>query len=64
MTDKRGYNRREAAAYLGISPSMLDAERRASRITPRYSHGGITPLYDKRELDRWFDDLPSEPKTA
>ncbi|WP_457149742.1 hypothetical protein [Mycobacteroides abscessus] len=59
---KLSYNRKEAAAELGISLFKLDAEKRAGRIFPRYAHG--VPLYEHDELKRWLEALPSEPKSA
>lgn len=54
-------NRVDAAKALGIAPSVLDAERRAGRIAPRYLRS--KPLYPVAELQRWLDALPSEPPT-
>lgn len=57
--DKRSYNRKEAAEYLGISLYKLDEHKRAGRLCPRYD--GTVPLYPREELDAFFAGLPSEP---
>ncbi|OHU77673.1 MULTISPECIES: hypothetical protein [Mycobacteriaceae] len=57
--DKRSYNRKEAAGYLGISLYKLDEHKRAGHLCPRYD--GTVPLYPKEELDAFFAGLPSEP---
>ncbi len=41
---------------------MLDREKRAGRICPKYV--GTKPVYPIKELDRYLDSLPSEPKSA
>jgi hypothetical protein len=51
-----------AAALVGISPDMLDRERRAGRIGAKYV--GTKPIYPVDELRRWLDALPSEPNGA
>lgn len=51
----RGMRRAVAAAYLGISPSHFDTQRRAGAIpAPRQMLG--VELYDKHELDALFAD--------
>lgn len=54
--DKRGFNKVEAAAYLGITVYVLNEETRQSRIAAKKR--GTTVLYDRSELDRYFDALP------
>jgi excisionase family DNA binding protein len=46
---------REAADYLRLSKSTLDAWRTKGR-GPRFSKLGDRILYDTKDLDRWFDD--------
>jgi len=53
------YERKCAAAVVGISPDTLDRERRAGRICPKYV--GSKPIYPVDELRRWLDALPSTP---
>ena len=48
----RGMKAKDAAAYLGISPSKL----RELPIPARESGGNV--LYDRLDLDDWFDRLP------
>ncbi|RIR38496.1 DNA-binding protein [Mycobacteroides abscessus] len=49
-----------AAKYCGISRVMLDREKRAGRICPKFV--GTKPVYPIEELDRYIEALPSEPK--
>jgi excisionase family DNA binding protein len=53
---KRGYTVAEAAQYLGISDWVLRAEVRNNRLAAKKR--GSTVLFDREELDRYFDDLP------
>lgn len=53
---KRGFTVAEAAAYLGISDWVLRNEMRNNRIAAKKR--GSTILFDRDELDRYFDDLP------
>nr|WP_277348956.1 helix-turn-helix domain-containing protein [Microbacterium sp. CFH 90308] len=55
-SEKRGYTVAEASAYLGISDWVLRAEMRNNRIAAK--RRGSTILFDRHELDRYFDDLP------
>ena len=54
--DKRGFSTAEAADYLGISVWSLRQATRENRIAAK-KHG-TTVLYDRDELNRYFDDLP------
>lgn len=58
LTDslKRGFTLAEASAYLGISDWVLRKEMRENRIAAKLR--GSTILFDRAELDRYFDDLP------
>lgn len=53
---KRGFTVVEAAAYLGISVSSLREDMAANRIAAKKR--GATVLFDRVELDRYFDALP------
>jgi excisionase family DNA binding protein len=53
---KRGYTVLEACSYLGISEWVLRVEMRNNRIAAKKR--GSTILFDREELDRYFDDLP------
>jgi excisionase family DNA binding protein len=53
---KRGYTVLEACSYLGISEWVLRVEMRNNRIAAKKR--GSTVLFDRDELDRYFDDLP------
>ncbi len=64
---RRGLRREEAAAYVGISPSKFDQAVADQRMPqPRLLDG--CALWDVRELDDRFDELPrrdsSSPKAA
>lgn len=54
--DKRGYTYAEAAQYLGISEWVLKDELRHNRIVAKKR--GTSVIFDRAELDRYFDDLP------
>jgi hypothetical protein len=56
---RRGLSRVEAAMYLGISPSKFDEMRADGRIGPAKLIDG-RKVWDVRELDIAFDDLPDE----
>jgi excisionase family DNA binding protein len=53
---KRGFTKKEAARYLGLSEWTIDAEVRANRLAGK--RRGTTVLFDRDELDRYFDHLP------
>jgi excisionase family DNA binding protein len=54
--EKRGFSVAEASQYLGISEWVLRDEMRNNRIAAKKR--GTTILFDRDELDRYFDDLP------
>ena len=55
----RGLNREEAARYVGISPSKFDQLLEDRRMpAPRRIDG--RKVWDIRELDLAFDDLPRD----
>lgn len=54
--EKRGYTIPEAAAYLGLKEWAIYQEMRDGRLVAKKR--GATTLFDRRELDRYFDDLP------
>jgi predicted DNA-binding transcriptional regulator AlpA len=60
---RRGLSRIEAAAYVGISPSKFDQLIADGRMpTPRrIDHRNV---WDVRELDLSFDDLPRDDPNA
>lgn len=54
--EKRGYTTAQAAHYLGISEWVLRDEMRNDRIVAKKR--GTSTIFDKTELDRYFDALP------
>lgn len=56
LTEKRGYNLPEACTYLGISEWVIRNEVRDNRLVAKKR--GTTLLFDRAELDRYFDALP------
>lgn len=56
--EKRGYSEAEAAIYLGSSRSVVRAETAKGNIPVRYL--GSRKLYDRDDLDRFFESLPAE----
>jgi hypothetical protein len=58
-TPRRGLNRTEAAAYIGVSPSKFDEMVRDGRMcAPKRIDARV--VWDIRQLDAAFDGLPSE----
>ncbi len=53
---KRGYTIQEAATYLGLKEWAVYQEMREGRLVGKKR--GSTTLFDLKELDRYFDDLP------
>lgn len=58
MSDKRFYTRREAAIYLATSERRLDDLTKAGELLAKRD-GPRTVKYDRAELDRYADALPS-----
>lgn len=58
MTEKRGYTQAEAAIYLGSSPRVIERETVKGNIPVRWL--GAKKLYDREDLDRFFESLPAE----
>jgi len=58
-TPRRGLNRAEAAAYIGVSPSKFDEMVRDGRMcAPKRIDARV--IWDIRQLDAAFDSLPGE----
>jgi predicted DNA-binding transcriptional regulator AlpA len=55
----RGLSRVEAAAYLGVSPSLFDAMVRDGRM-PLPKRINARAVWDRRSLDIYFEALPDE----
>ena len=55
----RGLSRIVAAAYLGVSPSTFD-RMILDGLMPKPKHIGARRIWDRRQLDLAFDDLPSD----
>ncbi|MCK1640453.1 XRE family transcriptional regulator [Bradyrhizobium sp. 157] len=53
----RGLRRASAAHYIGVSASKFDEARKLGLVPSPKIFLGVT-LYDRRDLDRLFDDLP------
>lgn len=60
----RGLRRRDAARFIGISPSELDAWVRKGLLPPPAKRCGRVLLWDIRELDAAFDALPDNPSAG
>jgi predicted DNA-binding transcriptional regulator AlpA len=55
--EPRGLSRPEAADYVGISASLFDQMVKDGRMPlPKRINGRV--VWDRRQLDRAFDDLP------
>ena len=57
---KRGYSRVEAAAYIGISPSLFDEMMGDGRM-PKPVRINSRVLWDIKDLDAAFEDLKGAP---
>lgn len=55
--EKRGYSEKEAAEYLGCSPSKLREQVAKGNVPVRYL--GSRKLFDRDDLDAYFKALPS-----
>jgi excisionase family DNA binding protein len=56
---RRGLNREEAAVYVGVSPTKFD-ELVKDGTMPAPKKIGSRRIFDMRELDLIFGDLPVE----
>ncbi|KZK76336.1 hypothetical protein PsW64_05060 [Pseudovibrio sp. W64] len=59
----RGLGRVDAAKYIGISASLFD-ELVAKRLMPDPKMMNTRKVWDIRELDRAFDELPHSNQSA
>lgn len=59
---RRGLSRVEAAIYFGVSPSKFDEMRADGRVGPPKLIDG-RKVWDIRDLDIAFDNLPDENQT-
>jgi predicted DNA-binding transcriptional regulator AlpA len=55
----RGLSRVEAAAYVGISPSLFDTMVKEGRM-PKPKRINSRAVWDRVEVDLAFDDLPDD----
>lgn len=55
----RGLNREQSAAYIGVSPSKFD-QLVADRRMPRPKRIDGRTIWDRYQLDAYFDELPTE----
>jgi predicted DNA-binding transcriptional regulator AlpA len=53
----RGLSRGEAAAYIGVSPTLFDAMVGDGRM-PKPKRINARVVWDRQQLDRAFDALP------
>ncbi|NGN45023.1 hypothetical protein G6N74_28615 [Mesorhizobium sp. CGMCC 1.15528] len=53
----RGLSRTEAAAYVGVSPTLLDMMVKDGRM-PKPKHINSRTVWDIRKIDKAFDELP------
>lgn len=56
--EPRGLSRVEAAAYVGVSPSMFDIMVKDGRM-PQPKRINSRTVWDRRQLDEAFEALPS-----
>ena len=55
--EPRGLSRVEAAAYVGVSPSMFDIMVKDGRM-PQPKRINSRTVWDRRRLDEAFEELP------
>lgn len=55
----RGLSRSEAAAYIGVSPSLFDAMIRDGRM-PGPKRINARTVWDRRQLDTAFEAIPED----
>lgn len=55
--EKRGYSEKEAAEYLGSSTRVIREQVAKGNLPVRYL--GAKKLYDRKDLDAYFNTLPS-----
>jgi predicted DNA-binding transcriptional regulator AlpA len=55
----RGLSRKQAADYIGVSPSLFDEMVKDRRMPPPKRVNART-VWDVRQLDAAFDSLPSD----
>ena len=55
----RGMHREDAAFYVGVSPATFDELVKSGRMPPPKRVGRRT-IWDRRQLDVCFEDLPSK----
>ena len=60
--DPRGLSRADAAAYVGISPSLFMVMVEDGRM-PKPRLANARRIWDRRELDVAIDDLPHDGET-
>ncbi|AWC24966.1 hypothetical protein CO731_04459 [Aminobacter sp. MSH1] len=53
----RGLSREEAAAYVGVSPTLFDEMVKDARM-PRPKRINSRTVWDIRQIDKAFDKLP------
>ncbi|MBS7702716.1 helix-turn-helix transcriptional regulator [Chelatococcus asaccharovorans] len=59
----RGLSRGEAAAYIGVSPSLFDEMVEDGRM-PQPKRINARTVWDRRRLDEAFDGLPDKNERA
>lgn len=59
----RGLKRHEAAAYIGVGVSKFDEMVRDGRM-PQPRRIDARRVWDRRELDQFFDALPNDGEEA
>jgi len=57
---KIGYSIEEAAAAVGYSTDTIRKALRNSELSPKYAN--TKPTIAAKELQAWYDALPSEPR--
>lgn len=61
--EPRGFSRIQAAAYIGVSPTLFDEMVTDGRM-PQLKRINTRIIWDKRALDEGFEALPQETDQA
>jgi len=58
----KGFRREQAAAYIGVKPTLFDAMVKDGRM-PKPKRINSLPVWDRARLDAAFEALPDEDNT-
>lgn len=62
VSERAGLSRPEAAEYIGVSATLFDQAVADGRM-PQPRHMNSRLVWSRRELDRYFEELPRQDKS-